>query len=145
MLPHDPPPARSFRRFAAMFYDSLLLFAWLMLAALPVVLYVGPDSPFLKSPVYSLYLYSAGFVFFGFSWVHGGQTLGMKSWRLRLVMDDGRPLDWQAALYRYLAATVSLLLLGIGFWAIFFNKQKLAWHDQLTRTRVIRWQIPAMD
>jgi len=125
------------RRSGAMLYDSLLLFALLMLAALPVVLITGADSTFLKSPFYSFYLYFIGFMFFGWFWTHGGQTLGMKSWKLQLVRDDGLPLGWDQALYRYLTATVSLCLFGLGFFWILIDKQRLAWHDLLSGSRII--------
>lgn len=132
-----PSNATFLRRLGAMTYDALLLFALLMVAALPVVLIAGPDSNFVKSPLYSLYLYGVTFVFFGWFWTRGGQTLGMRSWKIRVLRNDNRPLGWDSALMRFLLATVSLTLLGIGFLWILFDKDNLAWHDQLSKTHVI--------
>jgi uncharacterized RDD family membrane protein YckC len=125
------------RRLAAMFYDSLLLFALLMISALPVVLIAGENSSFFKSPLYTLYLYSICFVFYGWFWTSGGQTLGMRSWKIRVVRDDGQPLGWDSALMRFLLATISLTLFGLGFLWIIFDRDNLAWHDQLSKTRII--------
>lgn len=41
-------------------------------------------------------------VYFCWFWTHGGQTLAMKTWRIRLVDRDGKALRWPRALYRYL-------------------------------------------
>ena len=125
------------RRLAAMFYDSLLLFALLMVCALPVVLIAGENSSFFKSPLYTLYLYSISFVFYGWFWTSGGQTLGMRSWKIRVVRNDGQSLGWDSALMRFLLATISLTLFGLGFLWILFDRDNLAWHDQLSKTRII--------
>ena len=125
------------RRLAAMFYDSLLLFALLMVSALPVVLIAGENSSFFKSPLYTLYLYSISFVFYGWFWTSGGQTLGMRSWKIRVVRNDGQSLGWDSALMRFLLATISLTLFGLGFLWILFDRDNLAWHDQLSKTRII--------
>ena len=111
------------RRLAAMFYDSLLLFALLMVCALPVVLIAGENSSFFKSPLYTLYLYSISFVFYGWFWTSGGQTLGMRSWKIRVVRNDGQSLGWDSALMRFLLATISLTLFGLGFLWIFRRRE----------------------
>ncbi len=125
------------RRFGAMMYDSLLLTALLMVMALPVVVTVGGNSEFVKSPAYTLYLYAVSFLFFGWFWTHGGQTLGMRSWKLQVVCDDGFALGWDSALIRFLGATLSLCLFGIGFLWILFNSERLAWHDRLSKTHIL--------
>lgn len=131
------PNASFQRRLAAIFYDGLLLFALLMVSALPVVLIAGENSSFFKSPLYTLYLYSISFVFYGWFWTRGGQTLGMRSWKIRVVRDDNQSLGWDSALMRFLLATISLTLFGLGFLWILFDRDNLAWHDQLSKTRII--------
>ena len=120
-----------------MIYDGLLLFALLMAAALPVVLIAGENSEFVKSPAYQFYLYMVSFLFFGWFWTNGGQTLGMRSWKLQVVRDDGFSLGWDSALIRFLGATVSLCLFGIGFLWILFNSERRAWHDRFSKTRIL--------
>jgi uncharacterized RDD family membrane protein YckC len=75
--------------------------------------------------------------FFCFFWTRRGQTLGMAAWRLRLERDDGRKLTWADALKRLAAACLSWLPVGLGFLWLLVDPKQLAWHDRLTRTRVI--------
>ncbi|MGH7129142.1 MAG: RDD family protein, partial [Planctomycetaceae bacterium] len=108
-------PAGLLRRFAAIVYDSLLLFAVLFFASLAVIV---PFDIRYGDPLYSLYLlytYAVGFLFFGWFWTHGGQTLGMRTWRIRLESAGGDIITWRRALLRYVAALLSWLLLGGGF------------------------------
>lgn len=131
-------PATFSRRLGAMMYDSLLLFALWMIASVPVVMLAGgADSPFIRGAGYQLFLYLVSFVFLGWFWVHGGQTLGMRSWKLQVIRDDGHALGWDNALLRFLTATISLFLFFFGFLWILFNRENLAWHDIVSRTRVI--------
>ncbi|OGI41569.1 MAG: hypothetical protein A2150_00620 [Candidatus Muproteobacteria bacterium RBG_16_64_11] len=41
-----------------------------------------------------------GFLFYGWFWTRGGQTLGMRAWRLRLTRADGGPVTWRRAALR---------------------------------------------
>lgn len=72
------------------------------------------------------------------SWHRGGQTLGMRPWRLRVVDVDGRPPELRALLKRYMVGTASLLLGGLGFWWAWFDRDRLTWHDRASGTRMQR-------
>ena len=72
------------------------------------------------------------------SWRRGGQTLGMRPWRLRVMTVDGGKPDWSRLWLRYAVATVSVLLGGLGFWWAWFDREKLTWHDRISSTRLIR-------
>lgn len=73
------------------------------------------------------------------SWRRGGQTLGMRPWRLRVVRtgDDGAP-SWRALCLRYAIGTVSLLAGGLGFWWAWLDRDRLSWHDRGSGTRIVR-------
>ncbi len=144
MPPTPPPPtstgtlptARLWQRLAALFYDGLLLFALLMVAiAVAFVLkggrIDGSDS-FLR-----LYLLLVSGLFFSGFWVAAGQTLGMKTWHLRVQRRDGRPLGWWQALGRFLLATASIGLAGIGLWWMLIDRDGLALHDRLSGSVVV--------
>jgi uncharacterized RDD family membrane protein YckC len=72
------------------------------------------------------------------SWHRGGQTLGMRPWRLRVVAVDGGDASWRALLGRYAIGTLSLLLAGAGFWWAWIDRDRLTWHDRASGTRLLR-------
>ena len=71
------------------------------------------------------------------SWRHGGRTLGMRPWRLRVANAEGTPASMRALVARYAIGSLSLLLLGAGFWWAWFDRDRLTWHDRLSRTRMV--------
>lgn len=124
------------KRLAALFYDSLLLIALLMLATALAFWLKGGVVP-AQSLFFRLYLLLvAGLFFVGF-WAGNGQTLGMQSWRLRVQRRDGRALGWWRALWRFLLALPSVGLFGIGLLWILIDPERLALHDRLSGSRVI--------
>lgn len=144
MMPSTPSPdtAGLARRLAALVYDSLLLLGlWFATAAL-LLAASGGQLSHADRPTWLLVLLRASlvlvtFLFWGGFWTHGGQTLGMRAWRLRLVSDDGGPISWRQAVRRCLAALLSLAVLGLGYLWIPIDPQRRAWHDRLSGTRVI--------
>lgn len=126
------------RRLGAVLYDTLLLAALLMLASFLYVPLVDQAlvAPFNRA-LYQLYLLAISMAYFGWFWVHGGQTLGLRTWRLRLVTRDGGAVTWMQAVRHFLAAIVSWLCLGLGFLWVLVDREKLAWHDRFSDTRLI--------
>lgn len=76
------------------------------------------------------------------SWRRGGQTLGMRPWRLHLRGAGGEVPGWPALWRRYAVGTLSLLAGGLGFWWAFFDRDRLTWHDRLSGTRLVRQDKP---
>jgi uncharacterized RDD family membrane protein YckC len=126
------------RRLAALCYDLLLLaalvasFTLLVLAA-RLGRAVPPGTLW-----YSLCLFAVVVLFFAGFWVHGGQTLGMRAWRIRVVRDDGTALTWPRAVARFGLGLVAAAPAGLGFWWSLLDERKRGWHDRWTRTRVVR-------
>ncbi|MCE7031200.1 RDD family protein [Lysobacter sp. GX 14042] len=76
------------------------------------------------------------------SWRRGGQTLGMRPWRLRVVAPDGSTAPLPALCLRYAVGSVSLFAGGLGFlWAL-LDRDRLTWHDRASRTRLLRHPKP---
>ncbi len=129
----DLPPG-FFRRLAAMVYDSFLLVAlWFLATALLLPLNGG--HAFSSGQLfYPVYLLSVSFGFYGWFWTHGGQTLGLKAWKIKVLTLEGRPLTWKQAAWRFLAALLSWVVCGLGFLWILWDKNGHAWHDGLSKT-----------
>lgn len=130
-------PASLFLVFAAGFYDGLLSVALMFIAsAMAVALNDGTAIPAGDIGFRALLL-AVPFPYFGWCWTRGGQTLGMRAWRLRLQAMDGSGITWGRALLRYLAALGSWAAFGLGFlWLL--GPARLSWHDRLSRTRIVR-------
>jgi len=67
----------------------------------------------------------------------GGQTIGKMAARIRVVTMDNAPVDGSGALTRALAGAVSAAVLGLGYLPALAGPGRLAFHDYVTRTRVI--------
>jgi uncharacterized RDD family membrane protein YckC len=145
----DPPPplhaapASLWRRLAAFAYDALLLgavvfvFTWAVLVARGGR-EIAPGSVWFEASLVLL----AVFFFCGF-WTHGGQTLGMRAWRIRVVCADGSPLGWPRAAARFAAAIASVTPAGLGLWWSLLDPQHRCWHDRWAGTLVVRADLSA--
>ncbi|MGH8641188.1 MAG: RDD family protein [Burkholderiales bacterium] len=125
------------RRGLSLCYEALLLLALLLAGALPFVLVAGAVDRIAARPLFQLYLVALSALYFVWQWRHGGQTLAMKTWRIRVVTREGAPLDWPRAARRYLFALCGTLLLGAGFlWAL-VDRERLFLHNRLAGTKII--------
>jgi len=77
------------------------------------------------------------FLFFVWSWVYRGQTLGMMAWRLRVEADDGSPLRLLQATTRFFGALLSFLPLGLGQLWILVHPDRRSWSDLMSSSRVV--------
>jgi len=137
--PQDTPIYESaglLRRLAAMFYDALLLFSVLLFATAAALL-VTKGSLDYHSPFFRTYLFLVCFLFYAWFWMHGGQTLGMRAWRLRVQRFDGSPITLWQVLLRFLAAIPAWALLGLGYLWILVDKDRLALHDRFSESVIV--------
>lgn len=128
-----------FRRLAAMFYDAWLVAAIILLGAMldtAARVLLEAYGYTTRLPLQAYLLLAPAF-FFAWFWTHGGQTLGMRAWRLHLVTADGEPVGWSRAWLRVAGAWLSLLCLGLGYLWIWIDPERLAWHDRLSGTRLV--------
>jgi uncharacterized RDD family membrane protein YckC len=123
------------RRLLACFYDGLVLAAVLMAAGAAWVALHGAAAP-PGDWLFRLYLLAIGAVFFAGFW-RRGETLGMRAWKLRIIAADGRPPGWGRALLRYSTAFLSWAVFGLGFLWVLVDRDRLAWHDRLSGTRLV--------
>lgn len=126
------------RRLAALGYDLLLLTALVVsFTQLVLAARLGRAVP-PGTWWFSLCLLAVVTLFFSGFWAHGGQTLGMRAWRIRVVREDGSAVTWPRAAARFALGLVAAAPAGLGLWWSLLDEHKRGWHDRWTRTRVIR-------
>ncbi len=124
------------RRLGAVTYDVLIILA---LALLTTVFWTtaGVHEGSVLYPLYRAFLFTLIFLYYGWFWTHGGQTVGMKTWKIKLVRTDGVSFNWVHAASRSTAALVSTLLLGGGFLSALFHPQRATWHDDFSSSYLV--------
>ncbi|MBS0588059.1 RDD family protein [Nitrosomonas sp.] len=151
------------RRIICLIYDFLLILAVLFIASFIFHFIFSDTQATYFKPLFQFYLFTIMGYYFTWFWTHGGQTLAMQTWKMRLVSADGRGLTKKQAVVRYLfsltgifffvvvnylfpinfisyqqLALVSVLIFGSGFiWALFDPDHQYL-HDRLAGTRIIK-------
>lgn len=130
------------RLLAAMFYDLVLLFGILLLATTLVVvpLKISYDATTLDGNLlllFQLYLVAVIVIFYTWFWSHGGQTLGMRTWKFKVVRQSGEQLSLLHAGKRLLLAIVTLAPGGLGLWWKLFDPDKQTLYDRLSGSRLV--------
>ncbi|WP_027212589.1 RDD family protein [Burkholderia sp. WSM2232] len=152
-----PPSVR--RRLAALLYEALLLFGVVFVAAYLFSTLTQQRNGLTHHNLLAAWIGLVVGLYFVWFWTHSGQTLPMKTWRLRVVTAEGAPLSAWRAIARYVLAWLWFLpplalhpLLGLhlpqtlalaGLWFVLWaatgrlgaSRQFL--HDRLAGTRVI--------
>jgi uncharacterized RDD family membrane protein YckC len=119
-----------------MFYDLLLLTSIYFFSTL-VILPFNNGQPIEHGNLpYDIYLMVITYLYFTWQWTHGGQTLGMRAWKIRLRQDDGGNVTWLDASLRFLLALLSALALGAGFMRALIKPDRLTFHDRYSNTRL---------
>jgi uncharacterized RDD family membrane protein YckC len=86
---------------------------------------------------YDLILVLITYLYFAWHWVNGGQTLGMRTWHIKLKTKELNSLSWGNATHRFCLSLLSLICFGLGFaWAL-FDDEKLTFHDRFSHTQLV--------
>lgn len=159
MPPSSLPPAPTFkRRVLCMVYEALLLFAVVFIAGYLFDTLTQSRNPENLRHVRQFVLFLMLGLYFVWFWMHGGQTLAMKTWRIRVTTQDGGHLRLGQAILRYLLCWMFLLpalalaevlqlhgwpALGLTLLALLlpgvimrFDADRQFLHDRLARTRL---------
>ncbi|TDR41758.1 putative RDD family membrane protein YckC [Tahibacter aquaticus] len=137
MNPATPQPAHLGWRIAAMLYDLFPVLALLLATgAGAMALTLGQLD--YHSWWYRLLLLFVLVAYYVVSWRFGGQTIGMRAWRLQVVDNTQRPPGWSACLLRFFVALLSLAVGGLGFFWCLFERDRRGWHDLASGTRMLR-------
>jgi uncharacterized RDD family membrane protein YckC len=128
------------RRLLSMVYELLILVAVLFIASFIFHLVFQDTSSILFRPVFQIYLLLVAGSYFTWFWTHGGQTLPMQTWKLRLLSADGHQLSLKQAIARYLFAVIGFFFFGCGILWAFFDRDGLFLHDRLAGSRIVRME-----
>jgi uncharacterized RDD family membrane protein YckC len=126
-----------FRRCGAILYDTLIILAFLLIGTLILLPFTGGQAIEPQNFIYQIYLLAIELGYFVAFWVHGGQTLGMRAWRIRVQTLNGKRLSWSQGITRLCWATVTVLPLGLGLWWALFNPERQTLYDRLAKTQVV--------
>ena len=146
------PRAGFFRRLAAIIYDLLVATAVFMVAgiSMTVILIILLENQILDKQGYThsmdvighntmlgnvIFIWSTLWVagFFLWFWRNGGQTIGMRAWRLRIFSTTEQPFGYGRALWRLVCS-----LGGLGTLLVLFDvKHKQSLQDRLAGTEIL--------
>lgn len=124
------------RRLASAAYEAILLIPVLFISSYLFLSLGQAFSGPLKRPLFQSWLVCVLAVYFVYCWTRSGQTLAMKTWRIRVAQTDGAPVCLRQALARFLFALCGVLLFGIGFWWALLDRDRQFLHDRLCGTRL---------
>lgn len=151
------------RRLAAFVYEGVLLFGVTMIAGL-VYAGVTQQRHALQGRIGLMaFLFGVFGIYFVWFWSHGGQTVAMKAWHIRLVTAAGAPVSRARATLRYLlswlwilpapaavyaaglhgrGAIAGTMLAGVLAYAALarLRPDRQFWHDAVCGTRLIDWR-----
>lgn len=154
-------PPDLWRRMACFAYEGVLLFGVVMIAAYLYSSLTQQRHALQGKHGLQAFLFVVLGIYFTWFWSRSGQTLAMKTWRLRLVRSDGGALTQARALARYLLswlwvmpalliahsqgltgmAILGALAIGVLAYAGLarIRQDRQFWHDVICDTRVINW------
>ena len=138
------PPASFVKRLCAMFYDGLLALSFVLVFGFFSMVIVqsifsiqNVESGSITAKIFFVYVVFLCFVFYAWFWTHGGQTLGMRAWKIKLVQNNGAPVSWIQAFFRFSYSLISWLPFGAGYLWMLVDKNKRTWHDKVSRSHII--------
>jgi uncharacterized RDD family membrane protein YckC len=126
-----------FKRLACMLYESVLLIAILALATFIFLKIFGAATQSPLRYFLQFYLWLIAGAYFIYCWMKSGQTLAMQTWRIQLLGHGDQPMPFRQAAIRYVIASFSLLLFGLGFFWAIFDREGLYLHDRFTGGRLV--------
>lgn len=122
---------------ACIVYELLTVIAILFVSAALFVFVAGDASAGIKRLLLQLFLWLVTGAYFVRCWLKSGQTLAMQAWKLKLTDHHAHTLSLEFAIYRYVLATLSLALGGLGFlWALADRRHQFL-HDKLLKSQIM--------
>ena len=131
------------RRLLCLIYEALLLTAVLLLAGGIATALANALAIAHPRMLTQLVVLGVCATYFTVQWRRSGQTLPMKTWRIRLENLSGSNISLRQALLRLALATIGYIALGATvLWAL-ADRDGQFLHDRLTGTRLVNVPLPA--
>lgn len=148
------------RRLTTMIYEGVLLFGVIAIAGLLFsTIFQQRNALYLRHALQYWLFFVVG-VYFVWFWIHSGQTLPMKTWRIRLVTAENQTLSIKHAIVRYFLAwlwflpglaiawaldakawmSVAIVGANIAAWALaaYVHPSRQFLHDRIAGTKLIQ-------
>lgn len=126
------------RRLLVMIYDTVIVVGLLLIAAAVASPFDHGNQQALRDPVFTLYLVAVWFAYLAWCWQHGGMTLGMRAWGVRLCATGLRDVTVLTSVLRFGVSLLSAACLGLGFAWSLLDDQRRCWHDRASGTGLFR-------
>jgi uncharacterized RDD family membrane protein YckC len=112
--PESPPSL--LRRMASFVYEGVLLFGVLMIAGYLYSTLTQQRHALSGRIGLQAFLFVVLGIYFTWFWSHGGQTVAMKAWHIRIVNRDGTPVSELRACARYLLSWLWFMPAFVVLW-----------------------------
>jgi uncharacterized RDD family membrane protein YckC len=148
-----------------MLYEALLLFGVVFISGWLLDTLTQSRHALMLRHTRQAWLFLVIGAYFIFFWRRTGQTLAMKTWRIRLVPVKGSSISLTQAIFRYLLAwlwflpamaidyffgikgwpSIGLIVVGMMAWLVAtrFDKNRQFPHDRIVGTRLVDVQVAA--
>ena len=133
-------PAALGWRLLALMYDLLPMIPLLMITS-AAFLWINGGHTVERSPLLSVVEFVTMWLlvgsYFVLSWGRGGQTMGMRPWRLRVLAADGKPASWKLLWLRFAVACVTPV---VGLLWTLVDPERRTLYDIAAGTAFVRLQ-----
>lgn len=153
------------RRMACFMYEGVLLFGVLMIAGYLFSSLTQQRNALIGRTGLQAFLFVVLGIYFVWFWSHGGQTVAMRAWNIRVLRADGGPVSQQRALVRYLmswlwfvpalallwawglpggGAAMGVISTGVLAFALLarLHPNRQFWHDAACGTKLVTYIPP---
>lgn len=136
-------PPGLLRLASCLLYEVLTILAILFVSAVVFVVLIGDATHGLKRFLLQGFLWGMLGAYYVRCWTTSGQSLAMQAWKIRLVDEHNQRLDLKQACKRYVMASLSLVLFGLGFACAILDKRHVFLHDRLLQSKIIAITVSA--
>ncbi len=130
--------SKLWKHLAALTYDIFPILGLFLVTSLIMMVARGGEEVAAKTLWFQLLLLAEFYLYFAYSWKKGGQTIGMRAWKIGI--ENYQQLSWGDVTVRLLVGLISTILLGLGLWIRLWDRQQLTWMDRACGQSVVDLQ-----